>query len=69
MSLDFILTTKPWDPEDITYCTSKDCMADCWRRLDRVDWELPKHKYWGCSMSEFGPACASYKPGGENNES
>lgn len=61
--LDFIMTTEPWDKEDITYCTARDCTRPCWRRYSQIDWELPKHQYYGVSMSDFAEVCASYQRG------
>ena len=64
---DFRLEVTPAWPDDITYCSSEDCTAACWRHQSKIDWELAKHKYLGASIAEFGPVCTSYKTGGESN--
>ena len=64
---DYRLAIPPAWPDDITYCDSRDCTADCWRHASRIDWEIAKHKYYGASVAEFGPVCASYKTGGETS--
>lgn len=64
---DYRMPSRPAWPDDITYCTSE-CAAECWRHKSNVDWELAKHKYYGASMADFGPVCASFE-GSEKNES
>ena len=62
---DFKMTASQAWPDDITYCATKDCTAGCFRKACNIDWELPKHKYYGASMADFGPVCTSYKAEGE----
>lgn len=53
--------------QDITFCKC-DCQnADCFRHTSHVDWELPKHKYYGASMSDFSRKCDKYLSGGEQH--
>ena len=64
---DYRLETPPAWPDDITYCETQDCTADCFRKVCHIDWEIPKHKYYGACISDFGPVCTSYRTGGEHN--
>lgn len=65
---DFRLAQKPAFPDDITYCYTGDCAAECFRHSRNIDWELAKHKYYGASVADFGPVCASYKAGGKGDD-
>ena len=64
---DYRMPSRPAWPDDITYCTSE-CTAECWRHKSNVDWELAKHKYYGASMADFGPVCASYEAKEKSDE-
>jgi len=61
---DLRLATAPAFPDDITYCTSE-CAAQCYRHTTHIDWEIAKHKYYGASVADLGPVCASYQSEGE----
>lgn len=57
---DYRMAHKPAWPDDMTYCDSE-CSAECWRHKSHIDWELARHKYYGASIADFGPVCASFK--------
>lgn len=65
--IDFRLAIPPAWPDDVTYCQAKDCAAECYRKECYIDWEIPRHKYYGASISDLGPVCTGYQTGGEHN--
>lgn len=50
-----------------SYCGAMDCVAGCYRKQSCINWEIPKHKYYGASIADFGEICASYEKAGGNN--
>lgn len=66
---DFRLPEPPAWPDDITYCGAMDCIAGCYRKQSCINWEIPRHKYYGASIADFGEICASYESGVKSNES
>jgi hypothetical protein len=50
--------------DDITYCMAKDCAhTECDRHFSKIDWNTPKHKNFGASVSDFSQLCIDYKKG------
>lgn len=48
--------------DDITYCAADECInKDCFRHPSNIDWNTPKHKHLGASVSAFQTICEDYK--------
>lgn len=65
---DFRLPEPPAWPDDITYCGAMDCVAGCYRKQSCINWGIPRHKYYGASIADFGGICASYKAKETDND-
>lgn len=57
-------TSLSWMKDDITYCMAKDCAhTECDRHFSKINWNTPKHKNFGASVSDFSQLCIDYKKG------
>lgn len=51
--------------QDICFCMSKCQNKSCPRHPVHINWQIPKHKYYGASMADFAnriPPCPNYQP-------
>lgn len=44
--------------QDITFCNSNCKNQSCHRHMCHIDWNTPKHKYYGCSMRDWSKDCS-----------
>ena len=50
--------------QDICFCMSKCQNKSCPRHPVHINWQIPKHKYYGASMADFAnktPPCTNLK--------